>query len=155
MASPARTSSWAMPPDGTPGSATSARGARSTCSTSAPPTLAAVQQLAARAARVSPHFGASTVWLGLPCTYWPAPAVGSPAPIHAAGAPPIVVIGNTDDPATPYEQAQALSRELTSGHLLTYVGEGHTAYGRDDCIDKAVDSYLISLEVPAAGTRCN
>ena len=81
--------------------------------------------------------------------------VGRPAPIHAAGAPPIVVIGNTDDPATPYAQAQALARELQSGHLLTYVGEGHTAYGRDDCIDDAVDSYLISLDAPeAAATRC-
>ena len=65
------------------------------------------------------------------------------------------MIGNTDDPATPYEQAQALAHELSSGHLLTYVGEGHTAYGRDDCIDKAVDSYLISLTVPAGGTRCH
>ena len=121
----------------------------------APPTLGAAQQLAARAARVAPHFGASTVWLGLPCTYWPARAVGTPGPIHATGAPPIVVIGTTDDPATPYEQAQALARELSSGHLLTYVGEGHTAYGRDDCIDKAVDRYLISLAVPAGGTRCH
>jgi pimeloyl-ACP methyl ester carboxylesterase len=121
----------------------------------APPTLAAVQQLAKRAARVAPRFGASTVWLGLPCTYWPVPPVSAPAPIHAAGAPPIVVIGNTDDPATPYEQAEALTHELQSGHLLTYVGEGHTAYGRDSCIDKSVDSYLISLKVPATGIRCN
>jgi pimeloyl-ACP methyl ester carboxylesterase len=120
----------------------------------APPTLAAVEQLAARAARVSPHFGASTVLLGLPCTYWPVPPVSRPGPIRAAGAPPIVVIGNTDDPATPYEQAQALAHELQSGHLLTYVGEGHTAYGRDGCIDKAVDAYLITLAVPATGTRC-
>ena len=120
-----------------------------------PPTLEAVRQLAVRAARVSPHFGASTVWLGLPCTYWHAPPVGRPGPIHAAGAPPIVVIGNTDDPATPYEQAQALAHELSSGRLLTYVGEGHTAYGRDDCIDKAVDTYLISRQVPAGGTRCH
>ncbi len=120
----------------------------------APPTLGAVQRLAARAARVSPHFGASTVWLGLPCTYWPAPAVSRPGAIHAAGAPPIVVIGTTDDPATPYEQAQGLARELKSGHLLTYVGEGHTAYGRDDCVNKAVDRYLVSLDLPRNGERC-
>jgi pimeloyl-ACP methyl ester carboxylesterase len=120
----------------------------------APPTLTAVRQLAERAARVSPHFGASTVWLGLPCTYWPVPPVSRPGPIRAAGAPPIVVIGNTDDPATPYEQAEALAHELQSGRLLTYVGEGHTAYGRDACIDRAVDTYLMSLEVPATGTHC-
>ena len=120
-----------------------------------PPTLAAVTKLAERAQRVAPHFGASTVWSGLPCTYWPVPPVGGPAPIHAAGAPPIVVVGNTDDPATPYSGAEALSKELSSGHLLTYVGEGHTAYGRgDSCVDDAIDTYLISLEVPATGMRC-
>jgi hypothetical protein len=48
-----------------------------------------------------------------------------------------------------------LSRQLQSGRLLTYVGEGHTAYGRDDsCIDFKVDAYLISLRLPRAGTRC-
>ena len=119
-----------------------------------PPTLAAARQLAVRAARVAPHFGASTVWLSLPCTYWPVPPVSQPAPIAAPSAPPIVVVGTTDDPATPYRQAENLARELQTGHLLTYVGEGHTAYGRDDCIDKAVDDYLTSLAVPAAGTRC-
>ena len=109
----------------------------------------------ARAARVAPHFGASTVWSGLPCTYWPVPPVSGPVPIHAAGAPPIVVVGNTDDPATPYSGARSLAHELRSGHLLTYVGEGHTAYGRgDDCIDDAVDDYLISLRVPPDGMRC-
>jgi hypothetical protein len=64
------------------------------------------------------------------------------------------VIGTTDDPATPYAQAQGLAHELKSGRLLTYVGEGHTAYGRDDCIDKAVDGYLISLARPRSGARC-
>ena len=73
-----------------------------------------------------------------------------------AGAPPIVVLGTTDDPATPYSDAQALARELQSGHLLTFVGEGHTAYGRGNaCIDNAVDRYLVSLDVPAAGKRCS
>jgi pimeloyl-ACP methyl ester carboxylesterase len=120
-----------------------------------PPTVAAVRQVAERAERVAPVFGASNAWLGLPCTFWPAPPDGKPGPIHAAGAPPILVLGTTDDPATPYRSAQALSRELQSGHLLTYVGEGHTAYGRhDECIDDKVDDYLVSLHLPRAGTRC-
>jgi hypothetical protein len=100
-------------------------------------------------------FGASTVWLGLPCTFWPAKPDGTVGPIHAAGAPPILVIGTTDDPATPYESAQALSRELASARLLTYVGEGHTAYRRGNaCIDAAVDAYLVSRRLPREGTRC-
>jgi pimeloyl-ACP methyl ester carboxylesterase len=121
-----------------------------------PPTLAAVRQLAVRAARAAPHFGASTTWLGLPCTFWPAHSDDRPAALDAAGAPPILVVGTTDDPATPYEQAQALARQLDSGRLLTYVGEGHTEYGRgNQCIDKTVDRYLISLAVPADGKRCS
>jgi pimeloyl-ACP methyl ester carboxylesterase len=121
----------------------------------APKTAADVQRIAARAQRVAPYFGASNVWLGLPCTFWPAAPVGKEGPIHAAGAPPILVIGTTDDPATPYAQARALASELDSGRLLTYVGEGHTAYGRgSSCIDTNVDDYLTSRVLPAAGTRC-
>jgi len=120
-----------------------------------PPTLAAVTRIAVRAERAAPVFGASNVWLGLPCTFWPVPAVSKPAPVHADGAPPILVLGTTDDPATPYASAQALSHELESARLLTYVGEGHTAYGRGDaCIDDKVDSYLISRRLPGGGTRC-
>ena len=122
----------------------------------APRSAAAVERLAQRAARVAPDFGASTVWLGLPCTYWPVPPDGHPAPIHARGAPPIVVVGTTNDPATPYAQAQALAGQLDSGRLLTYVGQGHTAYGHGHaCIDRAVDAYLVDLKLPPAGTRCS
>ena len=96
------------------------------------------------------------MWLGLPCSFWPAPPVGRVGPIHAPGAPPILVLGTTGDPATPYTSAQALARELDTGHLLTYVGEGHTVYGRGDaCIDTNVDLYLTARTLPAAGTRCN
>lgn len=120
------------------------------------PSTAAVERLAQRAARAAPDFGASTVWLGLPCTYWPVPPDGRPGPIHAPGAPPILVVGTTNDPATPYSQAQALAGELDSGRLLTYVGQGHTAYGHGHaCVDDAVDAYLVGLKLPPAGTRCS
>ncbi len=89
------------------------------------------------------------MWLGLPCTYWPVNGVGGPAPVHAAGSAPILVVGTTRDPATPYAQAERLARELDSGHLLTYDGEGHTAYGRGHrCVDRAVDEYLVTRKLP-------
>jgi pimeloyl-ACP methyl ester carboxylesterase len=120
-----------------------------------PKSLAATRALAQRAARVAPRFGPSSVWLGLPCTYWPVAPVGTTGAIHAPKAPPIVVIGTTDDPATPYASAQSLAKQLRSGHLLTYIGEGHTVYGRgDECVDSTVDDYLLSLVVPKAGLRC-
>jgi hypothetical protein len=89
------------------------------------------------------------------CSVWPIPASGKGGAIHAPGAPPIVVVGSTGDPITPYQWSQALASELQSGVLLTRVGDGHTGYRSSSCIRNAVDSYLMSLTVPAAGTRCN
>jgi pimeloyl-ACP methyl ester carboxylesterase len=120
-----------------------------------PRSLATVQALARRVARAAPHLGPATVWLGLPCTYWPVPARGAVGPVHAPHAPPILVLGTTEDPATPYAWAQSLTAQLQSAHLLTATGESHTSYGRgDDCVDGAVDRYLLKLDVPAGGTRC-
>jgi hypothetical protein len=75
--------------------------------------------------------------------------------IRAAGAPPILVVGDLHDPATPYQWAVSLSRDLASGVLLGWNGEGHTSYFQgSSCVDSTVDSYLISLHVPRSGTVC-
>ncbi len=118
-------------------------------------TVAAVQRLADRAARVAPHFGAPTTWLGLPCTLWPVAAVDKPAPVHADGAPPVLVLGTVHDPATPYAWAQSLAGQLRSGRLLTFEADGHTAYARgSSCVDDAVDGYLLAEKLPPEGMRC-
>ena len=120
-----------------------------------PPTIAAVEKLAADAQRVAPHFGAATAYLNLPCTFWPVRPVGKVGPIAAPNAPAIVVVGTTNDPATPYEWADALARELQSGHLVTVQGNAHTAYGQSNrCVDTIVDKYLLALTVPTVGARC-
>lgn len=110
--------------------------------------------MAERLAKRAPHFGASAASSGLACAYWPA----KPDPLtvpKAAGAPPIIVIGTTNDPATPYEWSVAMSEQLETGVLLTHRGEGHTIYAQgDSCIDKAVNAYLLDLTAPAAGTSC-
>jgi len=59
-----------------------------------------------------------------------------------------------NDPATPYEQTAKLADMLGTGVVLTWEGEGHTAYPETRCINNAVDSYLINLTVPRAGTDC-
>jgi len=93
--------------------------------------------------------------MGAGCEGWPFPATGEIGAITADGAAPIVVIGTTGDPATPYEWAVAMASQLCSGVLLTYEGEGHTAYGRSNtCIDDAVDQFFINGIVPADGTNC-
>ena len=72
----------------------------------------------------------------------------------APSAPNLLVIGTLHDPATPYEGAVDLAETLGSATLLTWEGNGHTAYGQSECINRLVDAYFISLTVPEPGTRC-
>jgi pimeloyl-ACP methyl ester carboxylesterase len=105
--------------------------------------------------QASPLTGAADAWAELLCAYWPVSSQSQPRPIRYSGTPPILVIGNTRDPATPYADAQDLTRQLGSATLLTYDYDGHTAYGRGSgCINDAVDRYLTSGVPPSAGTRC-
>lgn len=73
----------------------------------------------------------------------------------ADGAPPIVVIGNTGDPATPYEWSVELADALTSATLYTVEAEGHTAYGTIECVEADITAYLVDLDVPADGASCS
>jgi pimeloyl-ACP methyl ester carboxylesterase len=118
------------------------------------PTIAQIEAAAPVAEAAAPVFGVQNLYSELNCSVWPVAATGKVGPLHAPGAPPIVVVGSTGDPITPYAWAQALAGELDRGVLLTRVGDGHTGYGTSSCIRAAVDSYLIDLKVPAAGTRC-
>lgn len=89
------------------------------------------------------------------CANWPYPFEGELGPVSGAGAAPILVIGTTGDPATPYPWAEALAEQLESGVLLTWVGEGHIAYDEGDpCINDLVDAYFITGAVPADGLVC-
>ncbi|MEU1544047.1 alpha/beta hydrolase [Actinacidiphila glaucinigra] len=105
--------------------------------------------------RASPRFGRYFADQLSTCAHWPVPADQPAGPITAPGAPPILVVGTTRDPATPYTEARALARLLSSGRLLTYDGDGHTAYLRSvGCVDEAVDGYLVRGQSPPAGTVC-
>jgi pimeloyl-ACP methyl ester carboxylesterase len=123
-----------------------------------PRSLAAWRTAAAAAGRAAPVFGQAIMWGSLACAYWPVPSYPRPAAGQgtlARGAPPILVVGNLRDPATPYRWAQALSRDLASGVLLGWDGNGHTAYMMGStCVDNAVNAYLITLAVPRSGTVC-
>ncbi len=105
--------------------------------------------------KASPVFGEGLAWSALNCTYWPVKATGKPQRIEAKGAAPIIVTGTTRDPATPYRWAQALASQLSSGRLLTYEGDGHTAYGRgSDCVDATINTYLLKGRAPKTDKRC-
>ena len=104
----------------------------------------------------SPTFGFEILYSPLVCTQWPTPALTPPLPIsNIHTASPVIIIGSTRDPATPYHNAQNLAKVLVNSRLLTFDADGHTAIGRDDaCINQAVDNYLLNGVLPAVGTIC-
>lgn len=118
-------------------------------------TLEDMDAEAARLADVAPTLGPFFAYSELGCEGWPVDPVGEPGPVSAPGAAPILVIGTTGDPATPYAWSQALAEQLTTSALLTYDGEGHTAYMRSNtCITDAVDGFLTTGELPEDGLVC-
>lgn len=113
------------------------------------------EDIVARASVKAPVFGPALAWGAATCSNWPVKAGPGPRKISADGSGPIVVIGTTRDPATPYEWAVRERDQLANARLLTFDGDGHTAYTRsNDCIDDAVDDYYTKGKVPADDTRC-
>jgi pimeloyl-ACP methyl ester carboxylesterase len=88
--------------------------------------------------------------LGNPvCANWPVKPTGSPHRVHATGSPPILVLGTTGDPATPYAWAVSVARQLQHGVLITWRGQGHTAYRNHvPCVSDRVDAYFTKGTVP-------
>jgi pimeloyl-ACP methyl ester carboxylesterase len=102
----------------------------------------------------APHFGEAIVNDYVRCSMWPVEAEPLEPP-SAEGVPPVLVIGTTNDPATPYEQAERVAESLDDAVLLTFEGEGHGVVGGGvDCIDDAVARYLVDLDTPDDGTTC-
>ena len=117
------------------------------------PTVMAAQakQLAAAAPVIGPYMSYGDIG----CANWPYKTTVKRGPIHADGSAPILVVGTTNDPATPYVWAQNLAKELQNGHLVTYHGEGHTAYNKSNsCVNNAVDDFLIKNTVPKTDPMC-
>lgn len=104
----------------------------------------------------APTLGRYWQFGALRCESWPFEVKQSPTSYRAEGAPTILVIGTTGDPATPYSQAQALAGEiLENAFLLTYNGEGHTIYGQQvGCVDNLVDKFFLTAELPAQDPNC-
>ena len=109
-----------------------------------------------KAQEVAPTFAAGGGF-DMICAAWGHYSETDPIPqnVHAKGAAPILVVGTTGDPATPYHWAQALAEQLDSAQLLTWKGEGHCAYGRgSSCITKAVDGFLLDGQLPQDNLVC-
>jgi len=116
---------------------------------------AAYSAMAKRFTAVAPRVGRLLAFNDVECAYWPVPPARNPAPVAAPGAPPIVLVGSTGDPATPYAWAQSVARQLSSAVLITRLGEGHTGYAVSACVRDAIDAYLLDGSLPKAGLRCS
>jgi pimeloyl-ACP methyl ester carboxylesterase len=105
--------------------------------------------------KASPTFGRAFAFGLATCSDWPVQSGQHTVALHAAGAPPIVVVGTTRDPATPLAWARALAGQLDSGRLITRDGDGHTGFQRgNSCVDDAVEDWLIKATVPAENLKC-
>lgn len=110
---------------------------------------------AALLAEAAPVFGPVMSYGGTLCEAWPFPPTRDRVAIAAEGSADILVIGTTNDPATPYVWAVALADQLANGHLVTYEGEGHTAYTTGDpCVLGVVDDFFVDGTVPASDPNC-
>ncbi|GAA3824515.1 alpha/beta hydrolase [Streptomyces chiangmaiensis] len=120
-------------------------------------TTADVKANLAQFRAASPLFGEFLAWGMISCTNWPVAGGADHPTVSAPGAAPILVIGNTGDPATPYEGAGRMAQALGKGVgvQLTYRGQGHGSYDSGSkCVQNAVNNYLLNGTVPAAGTVC-
>ena len=101
----------------------------------------------------APLFGPYLAYSGIGCRYFDAPRATKFVPTKTFN--PIVIIGTTGDPATPYQWAQGLNKILTNSVLLSLTGDGHTGQGQGNgCIDKSVDSFLLIGTVPRNYSMC-
>lgn len=119
-----------------------------------PARYAALADLArARSGVVGPDWS----WITEACAQWPVLARDRyTGPFSRPTAAPILVVGNTVDPATPYRDSVAMSHELADARLLTVDGYGHTALANpSSCVATAEDHYFVSGTLPPPGTVCH
>ena len=102
----------------------------------------------------APVFGPVFTWAALSCGVWSVPSTLTPKPTRAAGAPPILVVGTTGDPATPQAWARSLAGQFEQGVLLLRQGAEHVAYYYSACVRGIVDRYVVDGRPPASGTTC-
>jgi pimeloyl-ACP methyl ester carboxylesterase len=118
-----------------------------------PRTFAQIKRDAEFFGEQAPLFGPYLAYGGLTCKYFGQSREESIASITTIN--PIVVIGTTGDPATPYEWAQGLNKLLTNSALVSLTGEGHTGQGQGNaCIDDQIDDFYLTGKAPTTST-CN
>jgi pimeloyl-ACP methyl ester carboxylesterase len=123
------------------------------------PNVATMRAQEVQLNKLAPVFGHLMAYGGTSCFDWPYKPTRLAGALAAKGSAPIIVIGTTGDPATPYAMAQHVATLLQNGHLITYHGDGHTAYNKDttpadECVNTAVDNFFVHGTVPTTDPQC-
>jgi pimeloyl-ACP methyl ester carboxylesterase len=117
---------------------------------------AAAARLGAQWAVEAPTFGEYLAWGNLPCDDWPVPAQMTPHAVTDPAIPPMLIVSTRWDPATPYDWGVKVAEMLPGARLLTWEGDGHTAYRHGSgCVDETVDAFLIDGTLPESDVICD
>jgi len=120
-----------------------------------PRTLNQIEGDAKSFSAAAPIFGPYLSYSGLACLYWQAKPVVGPN-LNKIATNPLLVIGTTRDPATPYKWAQGLHKALLNSTLITLNGDGHTGANRGSkCVDMAMNTYLLTGKTPLHDLTCD
>ena len=121
----------------------------------------AIRLASAQIAKAAPVFGPYVAFSGITCNILnqsinrPVITSDQNSSKIQKTATPVLIIGTTQDPATPYAWAKALTAYIKGSRLITLRGEGHTGYGRGSaCTDNAVDIYLTTGLIPKKNLTC-
>ena len=118
-------------------------------------TVSTFKKGVAEFAKRAPIFGPYLAYAGLACRYFPNLSSVEQIEIKSLKTKPILIVGTTRDPATPYKWAQSLAKIFEGSILITLDGDGHAGHGRGStCVDSAVDRYLLTGAMPKSGLFC-
>ncbi|MEJ0014054.1 MAG: alpha/beta hydrolase [Actinomycetota bacterium] len=118
-------------------------------------TLTQIEADAKNFSVAAPIFGPYLAFSGMACLYWHTKPVVEPT-FKNLVTNPLLIIGTTRDPATPYQWALGLHKELLKSTLITLNGDGHTGANRgSSCVDNAMNTYLLTGKPPAHDITCD
>jgi pimeloyl-ACP methyl ester carboxylesterase len=118
-------------------------------------TVSTFKKGVAEFAKRAPIFGPYLAYAGLACRYFPNLSSVEQIEIKSLKTKPILIVGTTRDPATPYKWAQSLAKIFEGSILITLDGDGHAGHGRGStCVDSAVDRYLLTGAMPKSELFC-
>jgi pimeloyl-ACP methyl ester carboxylesterase len=127
-----------------------------TCSDGPNPRNPAAYTVGARLAYArSGPMGGLWAWPTEACAHWPATRDRYTGPWDRRTAHPILLLGITGDPDTPYWDSLALAHDLARARLLTIDGYGHEEFANpSNCATNYLVRYLLTGALPAKRTVC-